>query len=148
MVTVMVYGTWWLLLCDWGLGVGPLPQQTWPMGGCEGIFHLNVSNSKHVERNRCNKKEITLVMSMKQFSRECEKYVQKPSIFGNKSDNDFSEIRSPFLSYATFRILQILSRVQLLTFSLLHLLQNLEDRYLLGFFLPISLFIFHPWTRR
>merc|ERR1712173_350870 len=112
------------------------------MGGCEGIFHLNGSNSKHVERNRCNKKEITLVM--KQLSRECEIYVQKPSIFGNKSDNYFSEIRSSFLSFATFRVLQILSRVQLLIFSLLHLLQNLEDRYLLGFFLPISLFIFHP----
>ena len=72
------------------------------MGGCEDIFCSNVGISKHVERNRCNKKEITLVMSMKQFSRECEKYVQKPSIFGNKSDNDFSEIRSSFLSFAAF----------------------------------------------
>ena len=42
------------------------------MGGCEGIFCLNVGISKHVERNRCNKKEITLVM--KQCSRECEKW--------------------------------------------------------------------------
>ena len=56
----------------WGFGVGPFFQQTWLMGGCEGIFCLNVGTSKHVERNRCNKKEITLVM--KQCSRECEKW--------------------------------------------------------------------------
>ena len=41
-------------------------------------------------------------MSMKQFSRESEKYVQKPSIFGNKSDNDFSEIRSFFCHLQLF----------------------------------------------
>ena len=58
-----------------------------------------------------------------------------------KSDHLFCHLQ-------LFECLQILSQVQLLIFSLLHLLQNLEDRYLFGFFLPISLFIFHPGTRQ